>query len=119
VPKPLERRQRNREYDRHRGSARERGYTHQWDKAAAAFKREHPLCVMCEQQGYVTPAFAVDHIVPHKGNKTLFWDRSNWQSLCRRHHDADKQRFEARGYEAGCDINGRPVASDHPWNARG
>lgn len=24
----------------------------------------------------------MDHIVPHKGDMTLFWDRNNWQSLC-------------------------------------
>ena len=97
VPKPLDQRIRNREYDERRGSARKRGYTHQWDKAAAAFKREHPLCRMCEQQGRVTPAFAVDHIIPHKGDMTLFWDRSNWQPLCREHHDIDKQRIERGG----------------------
>lgn len=30
------------------------------------------------------PATDVDHIVPHKGNHELFWDRDNWQALC--HH---------------------------------
>jgi 5-methylcytosine-specific restriction protein A len=24
----------------------------------------------------------VDHIVPHRGDKKLFWDSSNWQALC-------------------------------------
>jgi 5-methylcytosine-specific restriction protein A len=24
----------------------------------------------------------VDHIIPHKGDKKLFWSRDNWQSLC-------------------------------------
>jgi hypothetical protein len=24
----------------------------------------------------------------------LFWDESNWQSLCKTHHDGEKQRQE-------------------------
>ncbi|MFG1378079.1 HNH endonuclease [Xanthobacter autotrophicus] len=24
----------------------------------------------------------VDHIIPHRGDKALMWDRSNWQALC-------------------------------------
>jgi 5-methylcytosine-specific restriction protein A len=24
----------------------------------------------------------VDHIVPHRGDLTVFWDRSRWQALC-------------------------------------
>lgn len=29
----------------------------------------------------------VDHIVPHRGDQKLFWDRSNWQPLCEHHHN--------------------------------
>ena len=32
-------------------------------------------------------ATVVDHIMPHKGDNTLFWDRDNWQSLCKRFHN--------------------------------
>jgi 5-methylcytosine-specific restriction endonuclease McrA len=31
-----------------------------------------------------TAAAVVDHIVPQKGYSLLFWNESNWQSLCRR-----------------------------------
>ena len=34
-----------------------------------------------------TRATVVDHIRPHKGNRELFWDRTNWQSLCKQCHD--------------------------------
>jgi len=27
-------------------------------------------------------AVVVDHITPHRGNETLFWDKVNWQGLC-------------------------------------
>lgn len=32
-------------------------------------------------------ATVVDHIVPHRGDQKLFWDRSNWQPLCEHHHN--------------------------------
>lgn len=70
------------EYDRQRGSSHQRGYDARWRKARLMFLRENPLCVECQRQGKLTAATVVDHIVAHKGNKELFWDRSNWQSLC-------------------------------------
>jgi 5-methylcytosine-specific restriction protein A len=90
--------ERNREHDRHRGSFRERGYDARWQKARVAFLRQHPLCVMCLDADRTTPATVVDHVVPHRSDQRLFWDESNWQSLCKRHHDRDKQRIE-RGSE--------------------
>ncbi len=70
-----------------RESATKRGYNHNWQKARLAFLQKHPLCCMCEQEGMVTPATVVDHIKPHKGDQELFWDRSNWQPVCRTHHN--------------------------------
>ena len=90
--------QRNRDHDERRGSSRERGYTARWDKARRLYLRAHPLCVMCERAGRLTSATAVDHVVPHRGDKTLFWDQDNWQGLCTRHHSREKQR-EERGRE--------------------
>ena len=29
----------------------------------------------------------VDHIIPHRGDQKLFWDRNNWQALCKPCHD--------------------------------
>jgi 5-methylcytosine-specific restriction protein A len=34
-----------------------------------------------------TMAVVVDHITPHRRNKELFWDKTNWQALCKRCHD--------------------------------
>lgn len=68
-------------------SARKRGYTWQWEKARAAFLSEHPLCRRCGDAGVTTPANVVDHITPHNGDPALFWDRANWQPLCKRCHD--------------------------------
>lgn len=86
--------------DARRGTARERGYTREWEIARAAHLRAEPLCRMCRQAGRTTSASVVDHITPHRGDMTLFWDASNWQSLCKPCHDGAKQR-EERGGGAG------------------
>lgn len=72
--------------DRMRGSAAERGYDGKWQKARVQFLRKHPLCAHCREQGRLTPATVVDHIIPHRGDPVLFWDESNWQPLCRDCH---------------------------------
>lgn len=77
-----------------RRSARQRGYSATWDRAAYLFKVEHPLCCGCEAIGQVVPAVVVDHIIPHKGDHALFWDRDNWQACCKWHHDVVKQTLE-------------------------
>ena len=41
----------------------------------------------CTKQGLIREATVVDHITPHKGNKDIFWDESNHQSLCIRCHN--------------------------------
>lgn len=75
-------------YDRYRGTASQRGYDSQWRKARLGFLRKHPLCVDCLKADKVEAATVVDHIEPHKGDKELFWRRSNWQALCKSCHDA-------------------------------
>lgn len=77
----------------------ERGYGSRWRKSRAGYLRLHPLCVMCEADKRLTPATVVDHIVPHRGDQTLFWDSTNWQPLCKSHHDSDKQMLEKSGEE--------------------
>lgn len=76
----------------HRPSARERGYTTQWDKARKGFLAKHPLCVECGAKGATKVATVVDHIVPHRGDKVLFWGRDNWQPLCNRCHNRKTRR---------------------------
>ena len=78
--------------ERYRGSRHERGYTSQWTRERNRYLNKHPLCVECQQEGQVTAATVVDHKIPHRGNQELFWDRSNWQSLCKPHHDRKTAR---------------------------
>jgi 5-methylcytosine-specific restriction protein A len=79
-----------------------RGYNYRWRNeygtgAADAHLREHPLCVECEKEGLVVPATCVDHIVPHKGDERLFWDYTNFQSLCSSCHSR-KTTMEDGGF---------------------
>ena len=74
-----------------------RGYGGKWQRERLAYLHQNPLCVMCQAEGRVTAASVVDHIVPHKGDPKLMWDRGNWQSLCAPHHNSDKQRIDKGG----------------------
>jgi 5-methylcytosine-specific restriction enzyme A len=98
-----------------RAGPRQRGYTRRWDVAAARFKRLNPLCAACLKRGLYVPAYAVDHIVPHRGNAELMWDQSNWQSLCRECHNRDKQHEERKGYSDELGLDGLPVDRRHPF----
>jgi 5-methylcytosine-specific restriction protein A len=99
-----------------RKSAAQRGYGSRWQKYRLGYLRSHPLCVMCARQGRNTLSTVVDHITPHKGDQSLFWDKTNHQGLCQPCHDRHKKRLEMSGREAGCDLTGQPLDKNHPWN---
>lgn len=86
--------------ERFRLSAYQRGYDSRWAKARKAYLTAHPLCVECLKSGTITPATDVDHIIPHKGDKTLFWDEKNWQALCHECHSR-KTASEDGGFGNG------------------
>lgn len=67
-------------------------YGRKWQTARRAFLADHPFCVDCETEGQQTLATEVDHIVPHRGDRDLFWDRTNWASRCKPHHSAKTRR---------------------------
>lgn len=78
-------------------------YDAAWQKASTAFLRENPVCVECASVGVVTSAQEVDHIDPHRGDRTKFWDRSNWQALCKSCHSRKTARevFAGRRRKGG------------------
>lgn len=71
-----------RQHDERRESSTQRGYSYKWQQARKGFLAKHQLCVACLADGLVVASTDVDHIIPHKGDKDLFWTRSNWQALC-------------------------------------
>lgn len=79
-----------------RASSTDRGYDGRWRKARAEHLKNEPLCRPCAETWRVTAAQEVDHIIPHKGSMALFWDRENWQSICRDCHER-KSALEAQG----------------------
>lgn len=92
---PCERR-RKAEADARRPPARERGYDSKWDRERAAFLKVQGKCLRCGAQATV-----VDHKVPHRGDMKLFWNRGNWQPLCKPCHDRWKQATEKRSAAHG------------------
>lgn len=97
-------------------TAAQRGYGYKWQQARAEYLREHPHCVMCladldlsdlvpadvivecARRGVTEPlATVVNHVVAHRGDQSLFWDRKNWEALCKCHHDSDAQRRDKSG----------------------
>jgi 5-methylcytosine-specific restriction protein A len=98
----------------------ERGYGARWQREAKAFLREpeNVLCRMCSEEGFVVVARVVDHRIPHRGDQALFWDRLNWQPLCKSHHSGAKQAEEKSGrtIRKGVDRNGWPTDPSHPWS---
>lgn len=87
--------------DERRGTAHERGYTSAWQRARESFLAKHPLCRKHNDDGRIEAATVVDHIKPPRlkdaidsGDqariakaRALFWDRTNWQPLCKPCHD--------------------------------
>lgn len=98
-----------------RASPKERGYGEAWRRAALGHLRNHPLCVMCAARGDRVRAEHVDHKIKHNGDQRLFWDKSNWQSLCAPHHNSAKQKQELHGYHGEVGPDGLPTDPNHPW----
>ncbi len=113
-----------------RGSSTERGYGYKWQKSREGHLRLFPYCSMCSTALRPVAGTIVDHkIAPRlkeakssgdpaqlKRAWKLFWDPSNWQSLCKFCHDSTKQRMERTGTVPGCNPDGRPVDPGHHWN---
>ena len=70
-----------------RASAYKRGYDARWKRYRKAFLSNHPLCEECLRNDKVTLSTVVDHIIPHKGSKMLFWAEHNHQALCETCHN--------------------------------
>ena len=71
-------------HDTQRGTAAQRGYGGRWQRVRMMFLQAHPLCAACAQQGRVTAATDVHHIVPKRegGSDAA----SNLEALCHACH---------------------------------
>ncbi len=87
-----------------------------WHRLRARQLQLYPLCWYCRQTNRLTTADTVDHVVPHRGNETLFWDPENLRSSCRQCHDSVAKEKDMHGYVRGANKDGTPVDPAHPWN---
>lgn len=69
-------------------------YNYKWQKFRVLFLKKNPLCVYCKNEGKIKEANVVDHIEPHKGDMSLFWNTNNMQPLCTNCHASTKQAME-------------------------
>ena len=94
-----------------------------WQRLRAAQLRREPLCRDCHALGHLVPATHADHVIPHKGDWSLFKDPDNLQSLCGPCHSRKTNYLDGGfGHERneqqmnrGCDVNGMPLDAAHPW----
>jgi 5-methylcytosine-specific restriction protein A len=63
----------------------------------------HPFCIECGAVGCV-----VDHRIPHRGDATLFWSQSNWQTLC----------LSCHGRKTATETLNVVAPSKQPWRNR-
>lgn len=86
----IHKKQKQQQFESTRESSTQRGYGYTWQKASKAFLKAHPLC-QCDycQEGKLRlkASQVVDHIIPHRGDMTLFWNRKNWQAMAKECHD--------------------------------
>lgn len=71
--------------------------TMEWKTGRRAFLAANPLCCDCAELGLVVEAREVDHVKPHRGDRRLFFDRSNWQPLCKPCHSRKTAREVLHG----------------------
>jgi 5-methylcytosine-specific restriction enzyme A len=100
--------------------------TRRWERVRLLKMQQNPLCEACLQVGEIVPAEVVDHRVPiskegreKRSAAEAFPHLDGLASLCANHHNA-KTRAEQLGEKnwmhKGCDIFGRPLDPNHPWN---
>ncbi len=86
----------SRAYNKERDPEAGKLYGRQWQRARKQYLVEHPFCVQCAAEDHLVPATEVDHIVPHKGDRKLFWDKTNWQPLCKPCHSRKTAKEDGR-----------------------
>lgn len=77
-----------RQYEQQRPNADVRTWYHtaRWRALRAVVLLEEPYCPDCRDDGRRVLTTDADHIVPHRGDPLLFWNRQNLQAKCHAHH---------------------------------
>jgi 5-methylcytosine-specific restriction protein A len=84
--------------DRQRERPHHHLYNAAWRKESKLFLRVHPICAGLPDGkhafGCSQAATLVDHITPHRGDASLFWDPQNWQPMSKRCHDVKTVQYD-------------------------
>lgn len=90
----------------------------EWQRLRDNQLKRHPNCQCPHCQGKKLKADTADHKIAHKGDRRLFFDPKNLQSMAASCHNSRKQSQErgGAGFLKGCDEKGRPLSPDHEWN---
>jgi len=83
-----------------------------WAKLRRMVLAEQPLCPECEARGLIEPATEVHHI----NDNAMDNSRSNLVGLCKADHSRHTAHDMGKRVRLGCDEQGYPIGSDHPWN---
>ncbi len=78
-----------------RKTAAKRGYNARWQRERAEWISEHTWCEY-KGEGCTLLTTVINHRIPHRGDEKLFWDKNNWQGVCKHCHDTHIQRDEFR-----------------------
>lgn len=102
-----------------RGSMDSKGKRH-GGLAKLAIARAGAVCAKCGticlgQAGEPNSPIA-DHIIPHRGDRVLFFDPDNLQCLCLDHHTEKTNLIERYGYSNDLGDDGYPLDPMHPMN---
>jgi 5-methylcytosine-specific restriction protein A len=93
--------------------------TASWRALRAAQLARKPLCERCEANGLVVAATVANHKIPHKGDRKLFFNSANLESVCKDCHDGPIQREERLGYSPAVGPDGWPTDPRHRANING
>lgn len=68
----------------------------EWRRASKEYRALHPWCECEHHQGKPASARSecVDHIIPHRGDRALFLDRSNFRAMAWGCHTAKTNRTD-------------------------
>jgi len=97
-PRRVAKREYQREYDKRRKIEKpwRKWYnTQRWKNLRQVVLTRFPACTRCLPR--VVVATVADHVKPHRGDPTLFWDLDNLTGLCATCHNSVKSKEERRG----------------------
>jgi 5-methylcytosine-specific restriction protein A len=75
---------------------------------------KQPLCERHLKRGQAVAANVVNHLRPHRGDRLLFLNPANLESVCKACHDGEIQQQEKRGHSSRAGADGWPVDKRHP-----